>query len=42
MNTLGQAWREARTRQLAVQPAPVMPAAWQESNLEPAAQGWSA
>jgi flagellin-specific chaperone FliS len=43
--TLSQAWEEARAKQVPGQqpetpaaPAPV----WQETNLEPAAHGWSA
>lgn len=41
--TLGQAWHETRARQAAVQVTPAAPpTAWQESNLEPAVQGWSA
>jgi hypothetical protein len=48
--TLGQAWEEARTREKAPVAAAVPPAAatvppapaWQNSSLEPVAQGWSA
>jgi len=40
--TLSQAWQEARAREAkASQPVPAAPV-WQESNLEPAAHGWSA
>ena len=44
MNTLGQAWQETRARQSAAAAhvtAPP-PAAWQESNLDPAVRAWSA
>ena len=43
--TLSQAWEEARAKQVPGQQpqVPVPPAAvWQETNLEPAAHGWSA
>lgn len=43
--TLGQAWREARAKQVAEHrnevPAPAAPI-WQEQVLEPVAHGWSA
>ncbi len=44
LNTLGQAWREAKGKQMpAVEtPAAPTPAVWQESQLEPAAHDWSA
>ena len=44
LNTLNQAWREAKGKQaVAVEPpAAPNPGAWQESQLEPAGQGWSA
>lgn len=45
LNTLSQAWQEARSRQAAIPPtpAPETPAElWQESGLEPAAHDWSA
>ena len=43
LTTLSQAWNEARAQQSAATlPAAPPPVAWQESNLEPAAHGWSA
>ena len=43
LGTLGQAWEETRAQQAALK-APATPpvAAWQTSNLEPAANAWSA
>jgi flagellar protein FliS len=44
LNTLNEAWREAKAKQPAAAepPAAPKPAVWQETNLEPATQGWSA
>ena len=44
LNTLGEAWKEAKGKEAAPAPAPPAPkpAVWQESNLEPAAHGWNA
>jgi flagellar protein FliS len=44
LNTLNEAWRAAKAKQPAAAepPAAPKPAVWQETNLEPATQGWSA
>ena len=44
LNTLGQAWRDAKAKQPAAveTPAAPNPSVWQESQLEPAGQGWNA
>ena len=44
LNTLGQAWREAKAKQAVVVEAPAgpSPAAWQEPQLEPVGHDWSA
>jgi flagellar protein FliS len=43
LNTLNEAWREAKAKQPAAAEPPAAPnPVWQETKLEPATQGWSA